>query len=115
MAVAQLMPNRTRLLSLDFWDTLYRHQGTPAFRSTVRRDRLLQRARQLGLADSGITDAFFDVVDSFIKQSWQSGISSSTDDIVRHVARHFAPRCNLNQALCLLEELDKIYGICLPA
>ena len=99
-----------KVLTVDFWNTLYHHRGTPDFRKTVRNQRLLEHCRLEGSTDpEQISGSFFDVINSFIKRRWSMGFSTSKKEIIQHAEQTYSDDCSQEFLERLLTKLYEIY------
>jgi putative hydrolase of the HAD superfamily len=77
-------------ISIDFWNTLYVHQGTSEYRAHVRKTHLVEYCKSLNItAAEHAATTFFDVVDKFIKHRWSEDHCPLMDDIISHAALHY--------------------------
>jgi FMN phosphatase YigB (HAD superfamily) len=100
--------NPIRVLSIDFWNTLYELPGTSALRDEIRGDLLRRFAKFVKVHDPEVPRTLFRVADGFIKERWGRGLSSTDEDVLAHLLRHFDGLAE-DQASMFLERIDDIH------
>jgi FMN phosphatase YigB (HAD superfamily) len=79
-----------KVVSIDFWDTLYFHKGSPMYREEVRTRELKNCLESLGFENSNnLAETFFETVDKYVKGCWARGICPTEIDTIRHADEHY--------------------------
>lgn len=100
-----------KTISIDFWNTLYRHKYTAQRRKTIRDQLLFERSRLMGLKEPGfISKTFFSVVNNFINDRWKAGNNTNTNQIIEYCYKHYNGSCDREQIRTLISELNIIYS-----
>jgi FMN phosphatase YigB (HAD superfamily) len=99
-----------RVLTLDFWDTLYRHCRTAEYRAMTRETILLQYCKARALEEpEEIASTAFNVIDRFIKDSWKKGVCPLPQSVVEHTRANYRDRYSTETILGLIQEVNRIY------
>lgn len=102
-------PKTYGVLSLDYWNTLYRHVGSPSERDQVRVAALLDTCKSLGVAEGEtVARTFFSELDSYIKSRWKKEQPTSRDRLLRRLRTKY-PQCTEAELDLLLETVYRSY------
>ncbi len=99
-----------RVITIDFWNTLYKHKGSASARKSIRDKLLLERCLELGYEDcKDVSGTFFDVVNDYIKRQWASGRKVEQSEVIKHCLKIYRNRYSKEIFETLLEELYYLY------
>lgn len=99
-----------RVLTLDFWNTLYHHRGSPKYQAEVRATKLLEYCDARGITDAQtVATTFFDVLDRFVRDCWDKKVCSMPDAILHHAITHYENKLSQEAALELMALIKHIY------
>ncbi|HYX30761.1 MAG TPA: HAD family hydrolase [Pyrinomonadaceae bacterium] len=99
-----------KVLTLDFWETLYKHRGTAEFRAKERQRLLLDYCTRSGLAEpQRLALTAFDVVDGFIKASWKHGVCPLPELVLEHATAYYQNQYSAETITGVIEEINHIY------
>ena len=99
-----------RVITIDFWDTLYRHTIRSSERRLFREQTLLRKSRELGLPDpENLSKTFFVAADKFVKSRWRVGINTKRNEILRNMHNHYGKKYPVDALGELLNVALKTY------
>jgi FMN phosphatase YigB (HAD superfamily) len=99
-----------RVLTLDFWNTLYRHRGTVDYRLKVCAAHLRDYCNARGLSDAeSLASTFFPVIDEFIRNRWHQSVCPSPDDIIAHAVDHYGAKLSPAAVPELMAQINRVY------
>ena len=100
-----------KVVTIDFWGTLYHHRGTREYRKTVRAELLSKFLRSINYDDSlNISETFYEVINIFVESRWDTGIAPSREDILDHSYEYYEKRVPREILNGLLDEVYRIYS-----
>ncbi len=100
-----------KVVTIDFWGTLYHHRGTREYRKTVRTELLSKFLRSINYDDSlNISETFYEVINIFVESRWDTGIAPSREDILDHSYEYYEKRVPREILNGLLDEVYRIYS-----
>src|SRR3990170_819564 len=101
---------KAKVVSIDYWETLFVHVGNPSFRKNVRKECYDKHLVALGLNElANVSNSFFDVIDKEVKLTWQTGISPKRDDLIKHAARYYGQSVSIATLEKLLDATYELY------
>ena len=104
------MSHRVKVVTIDFWDTLYRHCRTAEYRKQVRKASLLEYCHRFEIeSPEMVADTAFTVIDTFIKNSWKEGVWPSPKAVIEHVEEAFERRYSKKVLEEIIQEINRIY------
>ncbi len=100
-----------KVVTIDFWGTLYHHRGIREYRKTVRTELLSKFLRSINYDDSlNISETFYEVINIFVESRWDTGIAPSREDILDHSYEYYEKRVPREILNGLLDEVYRIYS-----
>jgi putative hydrolase of the HAD superfamily len=98
------------VVTLDFWNTLYRNNRTAQWRTAARNNHLLEKATALRLPDAdALARSFFHTVDDFIEEQWRAGANVTDQQALAKAVECYGGRFSESQLEGLLSELHRLY------
>jgi len=100
-----------KAISFDFWNTLYIHNYTKTKRKEIRNNSIeyfFKNYKNDQLYDE-LINSFFNNVDTFVKNRWESNLSSSDSEITNYIYDFYNKKYPKHFLLDLLNELYRIY------
>lgn len=99
-----------RVLTLDFWNTLYHHRGSLNYQADVRGIKLLEYCKAQGIPDAQtIATTFFEVLDRFVRDCWDKNVCPMPDAVLHHAITHYENKLTPEAALDLMALIKDIY------
>ncbi len=97
-------------ISLDFWNTLYRHRATQERREEVHSRALaVLLPRELRYRQAASVANLYLIVDEFVRRRGEAGRMAARADVVDHVAQLLGGDYGSATCAKLLDTLDDLY------
>jgi putative hydrolase of the HAD superfamily len=101
--------SRIRVISLDFWNTVYRHVETPKFRASMRCDLLRQMCISRGILEpEAVATGFFETFDKYIKEEWKQSRAPTREGILQFCHRKY-PQTTIDDCNALFSSMEELY------
>ncbi len=99
-----------KVVTIDFWGTLYHHRGTPEYRKRVITELLTKFLRTINYDDDlKVAQTFYEVTNKYVESRWESGVAPSREDVINHSYEGYGNRIPKEILNRLLEEVYRMY------
>ena len=99
-----------KVVTIDFWNTLYHHSGTPEYRKSIRGDLLTRFLKSINYDDGlNIARTFYEATDQYVNSRWNSGSSTSREEILDRLDEYYENRVPMEVLSRLLDEIYRMY------
>lgn len=99
-----------KVITIDFWETLFFHTGTPDYRNTIRISSISKYLNKSGFEISeNISETFFKTVDDYVKLCWSKDKCPSRNDIIDYSFKFYNEALSKHDINDLLDIINDLY------